>query len=144
MSDPNRWKVLQGERDGPPVVIAINEDLLADRQAGQLPWHLSIIVTIRELSAGRLPTQAETVILDAEEADFERCVGSASGNARLLARITWSGTRRLLYRVADPKPAAAALGARIAQRSYQRPFDYRMESDAGWALASDFLGGPPS
>jgi len=138
MAGEDKWTVMSGEWDGLPAVIAVDASLDEARRAKIRPWHLSIMVDCKDVGPKKLPTAEEVAVLESEEQDFEKRL-CGDGNARLLARVTWNGTRQLLYRVRDPELANDALKDKIAKRAHARPFDYRMERDDAWVLGGRFL-----
>ncbi len=134
--DEREWAVMRGERDGLPAVAMVNRRFDAPAARAGYPWHLSIVIACVDLADGRLPTREEVGVLEAMQAKLEAALGV---NAAELGRITWNGTRELLYRVADPERADAALRGIIEAKAYTREFDYRMERDPDWKLAAHLL-----
>lgn len=85
-----------------------------------------------------MPTSVEVVALD--QLEDKICTALRDGdNVVFLARITCRGTRELLYRVHDPEPANEALQRLISSNSQSRVWEYRMEQDLDWALATPEL-----
>ena len=91
-----------------PAVIAVDASLDEARRSKIRPWYLSIIVECKDVGPKKLPTPEGVTVLESEERDFEQRL-CAEGNARLLALLTWNGTRQLLYRVRDPELANDAI-----------------------------------
>jgi len=83
------------------------------------------------------PSQADRDLLDPFEDSLRSLLNSdpARPNALFLARITWNGTRELIYRVHDPEVANDALQGIIKSREYPREFDFRMDDDPEWEMA---------
>ena len=86
-----------------------------------------------------MPSQAEHQVVD----PFGDVLDSAfkgddldKPNALLLARITWNGTRELIYRVFDPESANHYLTKVIETGTHPKQLDYRMEHDLEWKLAA--------
>jgi Family of unknown function (DUF695) len=138
MPGEDKWTILEAEWEGLPAVVAVDASLDDARRSKIRPWHLSIIMRCQDCGPKKLPSAAEVAVLDTEERDFEQRL-CADGNARLLARVTWNGTRQFLYRVKDPELANDALQDKITKRAHARPFDYRMERDDAWVLGGRFL-----
>jgi hypothetical protein len=101
-------------------------------------WHLSIILACNQLADNGMPTQDEKLVLDQFGDELDRHL-KADGNAVFLARITWNGTRQLLYRVYDPEVASEYLMGFINAETQVRDFDFRMEHDEIWELAKSYL-----
>lgn len=57
-------------------------------------------------------------------------------NALFLARITWNKTRELIWRVYNPEISNSFLQEIITANSSPRQFDYRIDPDDNWELAS--------
>lgn len=132
------FAVLEGEDQGQPVVAVVNEALTGFQGKALFAWHLSIILPCQQCAANGMPTRAERKIIDDIGDDVDRHL-KADDNALLLARITWNGTRRLLYRVHDPEVANEFLSRIVVDTAYRREIDFRMEHDEGWKLAEPFL-----
>ena len=130
--------ILQGESEGFPELQVINQALDGFAGADGLPWHLSIIIDMVEKHDVGLPTSSETAVLKEFAKELRRHL-EADSNAAFLASITWNGTRQLVFRVRDPEVANAYLSRVTADPSPIRQFDYRMEQDAAWTLAEQYL-----
>ena len=62
--------------------------------------------------------------------------GQGNPNALFLARITWNGTLEAIWQVNDPEIVHKYLQNIIAEKSYPREMDYRIEYDAKWENVS--------
>jgi hypothetical protein len=98
------------------------------------PWHLSLVVELQDLADNGMPSTAEQKVSDEFGEVLEAAfIGDPQHpNALFLARITWNGTRELVYRVYEPEPIDGYLRGLIDSNSSPRPFDYRMEHDPEW------------
>lgn len=130
--------ILQGESEGFPELRVINQALDGFAGAAAFPWHLSLIIDMVEKHDVGLPTSAETEVLKAFAKELRNHL-EADANAAFLASVTWNGTRQLVFRVRDPEVANTYLTRVTADPSPTRQFDYRMEKDAAWALAEQYL-----
>ena len=100
-------------------------------------WHLSLIVELQDLVEHGMPSKAEQSIVDDFGDTLEAAFVGAPDhpNALFLARITWNGTRELVYRVCEPEPIDRYLREIIESDRSPRPFDYRISDDPEWELA---------
>lgn len=100
-------------------------------------WHLSIIIKFEDLIDNQMPSQADRDVVDpfGDQLDTELKGDPSHPNALFLARMTWNGTREVIYRVHDPEVANELLQTMIREESYPREFDFRMEGDPTWELA---------
>ena len=62
-----------------------------------------------------------------------------SPNVLSFARSTWDGQRELMFRVHDPEIANAVLQAKIASKTWERHWDFRMEEDRSWKLTAPIM-----
>jgi Family of unknown function (DUF695) len=132
------FAILQWQRDDLPAFCVVNQSLAAFEPKTVFAWHLSIIVECVDLAENGMPTNDELSVLDRFGDDLDESL-KADGNALFLARITWNGTRRFLYRVYDPEVANRYLTDLIEEDSSPREFDFRMEHDEAWLNAKYFL-----
>ena len=130
--------VLAAETEGSPDVWIVNQALVAFAGKAAFPWHLSILIGMQDVHEVGLPTPEEQQVLGQLGESLQQNL-AAVGNALLMASITWSGTRQLVFRVRDPEVANAYLSQVVSAPSPVRPMEYRMEQDAGWELAETYL-----
>jgi len=89
-----------------------------------------------------MPSEAERDIMDPFGDKLDLLIKGKNPdkpNALFLARITWNKTRKLIWRVFDPKVADKTLKGIIANGEYPREFDYRMEHDDRWDLTRSLM-----
>lgn len=132
------YAILEWQNEGMPAVCVVNQALANFEPKVVFGWHLSVILTCEQLADNGMPTKDETQILDQFGGDLGHHL-KADGNAMFLARITWNGTRQLLYRVYDPEVANDYLTGIINKETQVREFDYRMEHDESWKFAKYYL-----
>ena len=136
---PNEvFAILEWEEDQLPAVCVVNQSLANFSPKIVFAWHLSIIVEFADLVGNGMPSIEEKSVVDQIGKVFDVNL-KAGGNALLLARITWNGTRQTLYRVCDPELANAFLMGIIDNETQVRPFEFKMEHDPDWELANHFL-----
>lgn len=131
------YNLVRFRQDDLPGVAVINRALRGFEPKLVFAWHLSIMLTFEDLIENGMPSQTDRDIVDpfGDMLD-ERFKGEPEKpNALFLARITWNGTRELIYRVFDPEPADAILRGIIESKSHPRHFDYRIDQDPEWKLA---------
>mgnify|MGYP001802484536 CR=1 FL=1 len=100
-------------------------------------WHLSITFGLEELVDNGMPSPAEKQKIDETGARFDACL-KADGNSLFLARITWNGTRQLIYRVYEPETANTFL-TNLVENGSEREFAFNMQYDDNWELAQYYL-----
>ena len=135
---PTSWTQIHAEADGSPDLAIVNQGLDAMRPREAAAWHLSIMIEMKDVIVGGLPSAEEQQTLVALREQLELLV-MANDNGAVLASRTWNGTRQYIYRIRDPEPAHAALGRFIAQADILRAFEYRMQNDPTWHLAEVLL-----
>ncbi|MCR9093288.1 MAG: DUF695 domain-containing protein [bacterium] len=136
-----RYTLIEYEVQRKPAVATVNSALVGFAHRDIFRWHLSLIVDFSDLIENDMPSESEREIVDAfgDELDAGLKAPPELPNALFLARMTWNGTRQLLYRIYDPEQANAYLQSVIAEKKHPRPIDYRMEDDPEWRHAKWFL-----
>lgn len=134
------WSLLEFQQESLPGVAMINSALRPFEPKVVFAWHLSLTLNFEDLIDNGMPSQLEREIVDPFCDRLEREIrgkDTQKPNALFLARITWNGTRELIWRVFDPELPHFYLQKLInsAPPEYPRPFDYRMEEDPEWKLA---------
>jgi hypothetical protein len=132
------FAILEWQDEGLPAICVVNQALANFEPKVVFGWHLSIILTCEQLAENGMPTQDEKKMLDQFGDDLDRHL-KADGNAVFLARVTWNGTRQLVYRVYDPDVANEYLMRIINEENQVREFDFQMEHDDTWKFAMYFL-----
>lgn len=133
-----RFRLIEFRQDGLPGIAVINESLAKFEPKLVFAWHLSVMLQFDDLIENGMPSATEREIVDPFgdllDAKFKG-ENPEKPNALFLARITWSKTRELIYRVFDPEPADQYLVNLIESKKYPRHFDYRIDPDQQWKLA---------
>ena len=132
------FAILEWQDEGLPAICVVNQALANFEPKVVFAWHLSINLTCEQLADNGMPTQKEKQVLDQFGDDLDRHL-KADGNALFLARITWNGTRQLLYRIYDPDVANEYLMGIINEETQVREFDFRMKHDETWEFAKYYL-----
>ena len=130
--------ILEWQDEGLPAICVVNQSLANFEPKVVFGWHLSIVLNCEQLAGSGMPTDEEKQILDQFGKELDQHL-KAEGNALFLARVTWNGSRQLLYRVYDPEAANQYLARIIEAESQVRDFEFCMESDDEWELARYYL-----
>jgi len=138
------FTLFDAQRSGKPEVVVVNDALLSFVATDIFPWHLCITIEASELVDNGMPSQPESELLFAIGDEIEKVVMEGrtehnSPNALFLARSTWDGIRELRFQVHDPEITHLALQELLESRTWQRQWDYRMESDRGWSNAANLF-----
>lgn len=131
------YSVLNFRQEDLPGVAVVNSALRDFEPKEVFAWHLSIMIDLTDLVDNGMPSKNEVEIID-NYGDFldDKIKGEdkEKPNALFLARITWNGTRELIWRVYDPEIADKFLKDLIADGNQVREFDYRIDHDEEWKL----------
>ncbi|MFN3153077.1 DUF695 domain-containing protein [Bremerella sp.] len=136
----DEWSLLEFTQNDLPGVAVVNTSLHGFEPKEVFAWHLSLMLNFEELIDNGMPSQLEREIVDpfCERLESEiRGKDKQKPNALFLARITWNGTRELIWRVFDPELPHFHLQEIINSTppEYPRTFDYQMDEDPEWKLA---------
>ena len=131
------YRLIEFQQEELPGVGVVNSALREFEPKAVFAWHLSLMIQLEELVDNGMPSRAEQEVVDlfGDSLDAEFKGTPEKPNALFLARITWDGTRELIYRVYDPGPPHDFLTRMMAEKSHPRPFDYRIDNDPEWELA---------
>jgi hypothetical protein len=135
------YTIVEFKQDNLPAVMVLNSSLIKFEPKEVFSWNLSIILEFNELGDNGMPIKNEVDLIEPFEKSLDDNLkgNKERPNALFLARITWNGTRQLLYRVNDPEITNIYLQGLINNKKYPREFDYRMESDEEWELNKWYL-----
>src|SRR5690606_8079643 len=126
------YSVLNFRQEDLPGVAVVNSALRDFEPKEVFAWHLSIMLDLEDLVDNGMPSENEVDVID-NYGDFLddmiKGKNKEKPNALFLARITWNGTRELIWRVYDPEIADKFLKDLIAEGNQVREFDYRMDND---------------
>ncbi|MEM6738303.1 MAG: DUF695 domain-containing protein [Bacteroidota bacterium] len=134
-----KYQILEFRQDNLPGIVVINSALKNFEPKEVFAWHCSIIIEFEGLIENGMPAQKEQELVDQFGDDLDTKIkgpDKEKPNALFLGRITWNKTRELIWRVFDPEITNNYLSERIEQKDYPREFDYRIENDPEWKLAS--------
>ena len=132
------YTLIDTSRGEHPAVVVINSALRGFNNRHLFPWHLKIEVACQWVGSNGMPTQEESQILCA----LEDLLASQLGAQRavlFVSRVTCEGVREISFRVSNPKNANEVLQIEINKPAPVRTWEYRMEEDPEWKLASPEL-----
>jgi hypothetical protein len=132
------YTLINTSRGEHPAVVVINSALRSFNDRHLFPWHLKIEIACRLVGSNGMPTQEEGKLLYA----LEDLLASQLGVQRsvlFVSRVTCEAVREISFRVSDPKKANEVLQIEINKPAPVRAWEYRMEEDAEWKLASPEL-----
>jgi hypothetical protein len=131
------YTLIDTSRGEHPAVVVVNSALRSFNNRQLFPWHLKIEVAWQWVGSNGMPTQEEGKLLYA----LEDLLASQLGAQRavlFVSRITCKAVREISFRVSDPKSANEVLQLEINKPAI-RAWEYRMEEDPEWKLASPEL-----
>lgn len=137
----NRGKLefvlVQTQRESGCAVIVLNRQLMT-LDHHQFPWQLTVTFDLHRM--------AQSQRTGAEKVDRLERLGEAlseglthDGNALFAGRVTWNGSRQLIFRLKDPDPAEKFLGMTRQASRWEDSFGYLLEPDPEWSAAQEFL-----
>jgi len=132
------YTLIETTKGNDPAIVVVNSALRAFSGREEFPWHLKIAIDCQALGANGMPTSDEAEILVQLEEKLASSL-ECNDNSVFLARITWRGTRSILFRVRDPELANDTLGQLASVAPAEREWEYRMEQDSEWILAEPEL-----
>lgn len=97
------------------------------------------MIFLEEFAENGLPIPSEFEVLSQFEDwldDKIKGENKEKPNALFLAKITWNETCEMIWRVFDPEITHLLLNDLIENKDYLRAFDYRIDYDENWKLAT--------
>lgn len=131
------YSILEFKQEELPGVAVVNTALRDFEPKEVFSWHLSLMVDLEDLVENGMPSPEEQEIVEEFGDSLDLIIkgeDTEKPNALFLARITWNGTRELIWRVFDPEIANDSLQQIIKEGNAIRQFDYKMEDDEEWNL----------
>jgi hypothetical protein len=127
------YTLIKTSRGKKPALVVVNSALRNFPRQHDLPWHLKIVITCRDLAEQGMPTADENQVLYSIEDSIAAEI-LADNNGMFLARITCDGRRELVFRMHDADIAAVKLQHLVSTNHAVREWEYRMEEDPDWRL----------
>ena len=127
------FTVITHEDSISPMVAIINKSIKDFEPKEVFGWHCSVLIKCKDIINKGMPSSEEQKVLDKFEDKLSKLIiGRGTANAIYLGRITWNGTREIIYLVNNPEKAATKLQALIDKKKYPREFDFSIEPDYNW------------
>ena len=131
------FSVLQGTRDGLPAIVVFDAGLSPDTDKGRFQWLITISIPIEEPNENGLCDSDESEALgELEDALLERV---APSDYRYVARITWNGTREILFYVADPDSVLQLIEGQYENLEEAPDIQIGKDFDPEWEEYSELL-----
>ncbi|GHV08862.1 hypothetical protein FACS189485_20830 [Spirochaetia bacterium] len=131
------YSIFEYNRDDLPAIMVLNTALLKFKPKEVFSWHLSLIINFKTLNNNGMPTESETELSTPFEENIDeqlKGIDKDKPNALFVARITWNGTRELIYRIYNPEITNTVLENIINNKIFPREFEYKIEFDKKWSL----------
>lgn len=136
-SKAGTFSVLQGEKDGHPLFAMVDSSLHNKKARSGFPWFLSISTPLKGPTKDGLTTDQEASELNDWEDLLEKNY-LADCRFVFVGRVTWNGTRQLLYYLDKPDCAEPKL-KKFAHDYPKRVFDFQCQPDEQWERVSSYL-----
>ena len=130
------FTLFNGQRDGLPEVVVVNDALLSFDHTEIFAWHLEVTLHAVDLVDNGMPSPDESLLLFQIGDKIEQSI--VGYNGIFLARSTWNGFRQLVFRVYDPEVADATLQA-LLEGEQNRFWEFKMHHDAEWREAGFYF-----
>jgi hypothetical protein len=123
---------------GLPVVMVANGALRNFAHPDSFPYQLEITIRAKDIVEQGMPSKTEQVILNRVGDEIDTLL-LHDYSALFLARYTWNGVRRLLYRVHDAQATNQRLQDAVKRNKPAREWEYKMAADIDWATSQPIL-----
>jgi hypothetical protein len=132
-----QFSVFQGELDGHPLVAMIDMSLRDCESKASFPWFLSVSIPLINPNKNGLNSDNDASALNAWEDSLETAI-TAECRFVYIGRVTWNGSREVLYYVDKPETLERRLkepGSALRTRA----FAFRCERDDRWDRISVYF-----
>jgi hypothetical protein len=131
------FAVVETYKDGHPLFLTIDTTLRDGKTKPSYPWFVSIVTPIKYPTKAGLTNDAEASELNGWEDGLEK---EFIGTCRyaFVGRVTWNGTRELLYYVDKPDSIVPKLEQR-ATADPKRQFHVESTRDDKWEKVDAYL-----
>jgi Family of unknown function (DUF695) len=121
------FSIFRGEKDGHPLFAMVDTTPHDNKFKSTYPWFLNITTSLTNPTKDGLTTDKEASDVNDWEDSLEK---QFSGTCRFVyvGRVTWNGTRQLLYYV-DASDSIEAKLSKLADRHPARAFSVQAERD---------------
>ena len=137
MTRQEQFSVFQSELDGRPLVAMIDVGLRDCELKASFPWFLSVSIPLINPNKNGLCSDNDASVLNAWEDSLENAI-TAECRFVYVGRVTWNGSREVLYYVDKPEALERRLkepGSALASRA----FAFRCERDEKWDRISVYF-----
>lgn len=132
------FQILTFKQEGLKGIAVINKNLKHFEPKEVFYWHCSILLEFQHLIEDEMPSVSERLKAEEFEAWLDKRIKEEhkdKPNALFLGRITWNGTRELIWRVHDAEKTNKLLNDLVIMDIHGMHFDYRIDDDKEWYLA---------
>jgi hypothetical protein len=135
---PEKFSVVQAEKNGKPILGTINQSYKNYDKKKQYPWCLRITIGLEKYQSNGLPEGDETAIATGQEDSILEGIKSLE-TAHYVGHIFNDGFLDLYIYLPDPKKVHAYLQARIEKKDHVRSFVYEIKEDSDWEQVKAFM-----
>jgi Family of unknown function (DUF695) len=136
------FAVVKTYRDGHPMFMTIDTGLRDGKAKVGHPWFLSISTPIKHPTRDGLTNDAEAAELNDWEDGLEKEFSGECGYV-YVGRVTWNGSRELLYYLDKPDSIVPKL-EKLATGGSRREFHVESARDDTWGKVDSYLRMIPS
>ena len=123
---------------GLPVVMVANGALRNFANRDLFPYQLEITIRAKDIVEQGMPSKTEQIVFNRVGDEIDTLL-LHDYSALFLARYTWNGVRRLLYRVHDAQATNQRLQEAVKRNKPAREWEYKMAADTDWATSQPIL-----
>lgn len=132
------YQIIEFKQDKLPGIGVINKSLYEFEPKIVFSWHCSIMLDFENLIENGMPSSNDRTKAEEFENYLDDKIkgeNKEKPNALFLGRITWNGTRELIWRVYNPELVNDLLQNIISNKTYPLKFDFRIDNDKEWKLS---------
>ena len=134
---PGTFSILKGEKGGHTLFATIDSSFRDKKVRAGFPWFLSVSTSLKDPTADGLTTDQEASELNDWE-DLLQKNYLEDCRFMYVGRVTWNGTRQLLYYLDKPDCAETKL-KKFANDFPKRVFDFQYQRDEQWDRVSSYF-----
>jgi len=131
------FAVVKSYRDGHALFLTIDTNVRDGKVKAGYPWFLSVVTPIKYPTKVGLTNDAEAAELNDWEDGLEKEFVGACRYV-FVGRVTWNGTRELLYYVDKPDSIVPKL-EQLAAGSAKREFHVQSTRDDNWEKVDPYV-----
>lgn len=126
------YDLTQGKIEGLPSFTIVNRVMKNYKFKREFPWHLNIVIAMKDMYPAQLPTRSEAKVLN----DLEDKISASLAKVchfHHIGRTTWKGERELFFYLDSPEAANKVLQSYTSAKKPIRQFRYEMSEDKTWS-----------